>query len=121
MSDDLPPLGKEWLDGEDDPFVFMAAKASWVAPLIAFGLGFAGSCILSNVLVGDPNATRLPQLVIGTIGLVLALTGFCLGVYALFGIRTYGIERILIPAIIGIMLSSVYVGLVIVAFVALRG
>lgn len=118
-SDEPLPFGKEWLDGEDDPFVFRAAKASWLSPVIAFGIAFFGSCIVSNAATEDPDASRWPQLIISGLSLAFAVAGFCFGVFALFGIRRCGIERILIPAIVGIAISSGYFYLVAIAFLAL--
>lgn len=90
-----------------------AAKASLVAPIIAVALDF-----FTNQAGRQPagGADRWSGLVVGIIAFCLILAGFVLGIIALFGIRTQGKQKILVPAIVGISLNGFFVALGAVAF-----
>jgi hypothetical protein len=74
-----------------------AAKAAWMAPLIAFLLG----CCTVGAKRGAPSAS----LVISMIQLLLILAGVGLGIFALTGVGKHGSEGILAPAIVGLVLN----------------
>ncbi|NQT87618.1 hypothetical protein HQ560_12685 [bacterium] len=86
-------------DTQGTPFAKQAAKASWMAPLIAI--------VLTHVVASQKEVSRLQAIptVIGY-GLLL-LCGLVMGIFALAGLRKHGWRGILIPAIIGICLSAV--------------
>ena len=87
-----------------------AAKASWIAPLVAFGL---------NVLTqGLPGQGRL---VAGVASLIIYVVGLVAGVTALTWMKQYGRERILIPAIVGICINGVLVSLFLAGFIFALG
>ena len=74
-----------------------AAKAAWMAPLIAFTLG----CCTRGAIRGAP----VVGIVIAGFQLLLILGGLGLGVFALTGVRKHGSSGIMAPAIIGIALN----------------
>ena len=89
---------------EKPPFAVQAAKASWIAPLLAIGLGIAGTTFASGDSRTDPETLRTIALILGGICAVIVVAGLVFGVTALFGIRKHGVKGILLPAIIGILL-----------------
>lgn len=83
-------------------FYHQAARASWVAPIVAVVLGVLSSGALRH---GDDLAGLVTSFVTG--GLILL--GLVLGVVALFGVRKYGRHGILIPACVGIAINGLIV------------
>jgi len=82
------------------------AFASWLAPLIAIGVGF----FLIASQVGKAGTPNKVQMVFGPLFIV---GGLLFGIIALFGIRKHGTNKILVPALIGIglNLSLITIGL----------
>jgi hypothetical protein len=74
-----------------------AAKAAWMAPLIAFTLG----CCTRGAMRGAPSV----GFVIAGFQLLLILAGLGLGIFALTGVRKHGSTGILAPAVVGIVLN----------------
>ena len=74
----------------------VAATASWIAPLLAH----AGHLMLRN--------TEGSVLIMGSLMLVLVVLGWCMGVLALSSVLKYGRKAILIPALIGTLISSFF-------------
>jgi hypothetical protein len=99
----LPPPGKL-------SFPQQAARASWIAPCIALGLGVVSNSVLNN---GHPrgSAENTAQMVVGGVTVLMIVTGLVLGVIALFSVRRHGREKILTPAIVGVCINGVMVGL----------
>jgi hypothetical protein len=98
------------------PFAFQAAKASWLAPLIAIGLGIAGTVMLPihpGMEEEAVHTARIGKVVIGLIAVAIVLVGVVLGVLALFGVRKHGARGILAPSLIGLLLSSGYLYLLV--------
>src|SRR5262245_49121415 len=84
------------------PLHAQLAKASWVAPLLFIG---------ANVLlrqVENTGSSKPTSLVISALAALLALAGILFGVAALCGIPRHGTKGILLPAVVGILLSSVF-------------
>jgi hypothetical protein len=79
-------------------FAHEAAKASWVAFLIFFGL-----CMFTNKPDNHGNV------LVVLFAFFWVVVGFAFGVAALFGIRRYGTKGILVPAIIGIILNGLII------------
>lgn len=77
-----------------------AAKASAIIPLLIFGIMF----IIDSAI--KPSSSHIGPLISGLIAILLLLAGIILGVIALCGIKKYGQQGILIPAIIGILLNG---------------
>ena len=88
-----------------EAFYRNAAKAAWVAPLIAIAVNYANS---------PPPKEPHVRLVNGWICFGLILTGLVCGILALRGTATYRRASILVPAIIGVSFN----GLVIIALLA---
>lgn len=87
-----------------------AAKASWVAPIIAFALNG-----LTQTLPGQA------RLVVGVASLIIYVVGLVAGITALTWMKQYGRERILVPAIVGICLNGVLVSLFLAVFIIALG
>ncbi len=83
-----------------------AAKGAWVAPLIAFGLG----CCTRGVQRASPGVGAT----IGIFQIVLIVAGVGLGIFALVGVRKHGGSGILFPAIAGLVLNALFIGLIVV-------
>ena len=81
-------------------FFHQAAKASWVAPLVALLLGF---CTLD--FRRQPE-NREAALVIGVVNVLLIVAGAGLAVAALFGVGKHGTAGILGPAIVGLVING---------------
>jgi len=97
---------------EKPPFAVQAAKASWIAPLMAIVLGIAGTTFASGDSHTDPETLRTIALILGGICGVIVVAGLVFGIAALFGIRKHGAKGILLPSIIGILLCSGWLYLV---------
>ena len=81
-------------------FFHQAAKASWVAPLVALLLGF---CTLDfRRQPGNKDAA----LAIGVVNVLLIVAGAGLAVAALFGVGKHGTAGILGPAILGLLING---------------
>ena len=84
------------------------AKASWVAPLVAALLG----CLTR----GNESESRSVILVMTGIKCLLILAGLGLAVAALFGLRRGGRDGVLGPAITGLVINSLVIGLLVMTF-----
>jgi hypothetical protein len=74
------------------------AQASWLAPLFAIGVNFM-------LIVGQGGRVGQANKIQMVLGPLLIVSGFILGIAALFGIRKYGKRRILAPALAGVALN----------------
>jgi hypothetical protein len=84
----MPPLAKPNLG-------MQAAKASWMAPVIAIGLN-----VLTTTMDGQS------RMIIGFASFALYILGLCMGIAALWMMRKYGRRGILIPGIIGVVING---------------
>jgi len=97
-------------------FPQQAARASWVAPLVAIGFVFFSRNI--------PNRTAVASLIIGSIAYLLYIVGLVLSIVALVGMRKVGRSGVLLPALVGLVFSGglvvVFTGLIL-RLIAARG
>jgi hypothetical protein len=92
-------------------FAQQAAKASWMAPVIAIILGF----------LANNSRDRSGSLIMAFANMGLITIGFALGIVALLGIRRHGREGVLGPAIIGLVINGLFLaGFVAILFLARR-
>jgi hypothetical protein len=81
------------------PLPVQLAQASWIAPLLVLLVNF----LLRNTSGGND----LPRgVIVSILSLTLYSIGLVCGVAALFGIRRHGRKAILLPALIGTLLSG---------------
>lgn len=95
-------------------FGMQAAKASWVAPIVAVAL---------NVISNSAMQGRTEKAIIGFASLAIYLIGLVSGIIALSLVRKYGRRGILIPAIVGVCINGslvVLFGVVIVGLTLMR-
>ena len=85
-----------------ESFYRKAARAAWVAPLVAIALNY---CNHANPTPQPPRV----QFVFGLIATALILTGFIAGVIALVGAATYRRASIIVPAIIGVSFNGLII------------
>src|SRR3954470_1050706 len=83
-------------------FYHQAAKAAWVAPLIALLLG----CFTSQIR--ESNASM--GVAISFVNIALIIGGFALAIVAFCGIKRYGPSGILAPAIVGLCINLFVLG-----------
>ena len=79
-----------------------AAKFSWMAPCVAFLLGCC--------TVGARGASPAVSLGIGGLQLLLILGGLGAGIFALFGAKKHGSAGVVAPAVVGIVLNTLIIG-----------
>lgn len=92
------------------PFVRQAARASWVAPLLA--------CIISYIhSLTDYKEPPEGNKVIIAVLLLFIVAGLALGIIAILGTRKHGRNGIMKPAIIGIVVNLFFILLVVSLFV----
>lgn len=100
---------------EKEPFAYQAAKASWLAPLIAFGLGF----FVNLTMQGDERTNlatkQVVVLVSGALGVAIVLIGLVFALYALFNVGKYGAKGLVVPAVVGLLLCAGYLFLLVSA------
>ncbi len=92
-----------------------AARLSWILPLIAVCL----SLVSSQVMNPDGTSTT-PARVLGGLGVLLAASGMLLALFAFTGIPNYGPKGVVLPAICGVLLCSVYLGLFMLTMARVR-
>ena len=85
-------------------FIHQAARASWMLPIVA--------AIASNLV--RPKSALFADLIM----LALIVTGFVLGLMALFGVSRVGRKGVLVPAIIGVILNFGRISLFVKNFMA---
>ena len=105
---------------ESQPFAIQAAKASWVAPLLATALSFSVKTMLRGDTRIDPQTNQIVWIVVGVIVILIVASGLILGVAALFGLKKHGWRGILIPSLVGIVLCSGYLYLLVSAVLLVR-
>ena len=78
-----------------------AARASWMAPLVV---------IIFNYVIKSAgfSGSTARALVIGSVSLLLYLAGLAFGIYALSQVRSAGRKGVLAPAIVGLVLNSLF-------------
>jgi hypothetical protein len=92
-------------------FFHQAARASWIAPLVAFVLGF---CTLSY---RNQPENRESAAVIGIANALLIAGGLVLAIVSFFGVRRHGPSGIVAPAVAGLVVNCLLIGAM---FTALR-
>ena len=97
----------ETSDKNNEGISFQLAKGSWCCPVII---------VLLTVLGGRTGA----RLIIELVALVLMVSGISFGIVALFGIPKNGRKGILIPALIGIAVNSLFIFIFVTNFLAAR-
>ena len=85
-------------------FFQQAAKASWIAPVIAISLNVCATSTRHDPSLG--NSDKYVKLTLGFVNAGLIVLGFAFGITALCGIRRYGKYKILVPAIVGVCLNG---------------
>lgn len=93
-------------------FPQQAAKASWIIPLLALGMMTLGNSVMRS------TGSQLNPLILGGFVILLFLVGIMLGITSLFGIKKYGKQSILAPAITGILLNAFFLSLLVMIAVA---
>jgi hypothetical protein len=88
--------------GATNTLYHQAAKAAWVAPLIALLLG----CLSSTTREANPTM----GLVIGIVNGLLIIAGFAMAIVAFFGVKRYGTGGIMAPAIVGLIINMIFIG-----------
>jgi hypothetical protein len=76
-----------------------AARASWMAPLIAVVIGL--------ITFQARDADRSAAMIIGGANVLIIVAGGVLGIVALLGVRKWGREGVLLPASIGVLVFIV--------------
>src|SRR2546423_11061775 len=79
-----------------------AARASWIAPLIAIALNCLGRST-------SPKDAAKMDLIIGFVNCGLIAAGCVLGILAMTGVKKRGPERVLAPAILGLIINGLLV------------
>lgn len=85
-------------------FVHQAARASWILPIVA--------AIASNLV--RPSSALFADLIM----LALIVSGFALGLIALFGVSRVGRKGVLVPAVVGVILNFGLISLFVKNFIA---
>ena len=88
------------------PLPRVAARFSWILPLIAV----AFSLVSTRVAPADGGSSAL-AMVLGGIGVLLAVAGMLCALFSFTGIPNHGPRGVVVPAICGVLLCSVYLGL----------
>lgn len=91
------------------PFAAQAAQASFLAPIIAFGIG-----IFVNMGQGG-KMSPLVGIITGSVCTILILLGFIFGILALVGIRRHGKKGILGRAIAGLCINGFLIAFMIIS------
>ena len=99
-------------EGATNTIYHQAAKAAWVAPLVALLLGCLGST------TREANPTM--GIVIGVTNVLLILTGFVLAIVAFFGVKRYGTAGIIAPAIVGLIINMIVIAAIGMFFFSVR-
>ncbi|MFT3789191.1 MAG: hypothetical protein QM770_23940 [Tepidisphaeraceae bacterium] len=89
-----------------------AAKASWIAPIIAVVLNYL--LVASNT----GRKTRFELLLGAVISTVFYAIGLFLSLYALMGVRAHGPVGIRTPAIVGLCINAVLLSVMLVVLLA---
>jgi len=93
-----------------------AAKLSWVLPLA--GLAFS---VMTNQATKQFEDSRTIAIVNAAVLLLLLLSGLICAIYAFCGIPRQGRRGILVPAVIGSVLSGLFLGLFALGFIFAMG
>jgi hypothetical protein len=90
--------------GATNTLYHQAAKAAWVAPVVALALG----CVSSTMRGANSNHTM--AIVIGAVNGLLIIAGFVMAIVAFFGVKRYGAAGIVAPAIVGLIINLIFIG-----------
>ncbi len=92
------------------------ATASWMCPVLIIALNFALQPVRS-----DPASRGMATMIFGIAALVLAIVGLGSGLTALASVRRHGRRGILVPAMIGSVISSLYVATFVISYLLATG
>ncbi len=100
-------------DGDTDgprtrSFAEQAARAGWIAPLLAVGL---------NMFVGRASGDRTVAIAIGSLAGVMILAGFVLSVWAIALGLTKGPRKVLVSGTVGLLLNGLLIALIVHTFI----
>jgi hypothetical protein len=93
-------------------FTKQAAKASWIASLIAGGVMIFGNSVVRSA--GSSTGT----LIFGGVVILLFLVGIILGIVGVFGVKKHGVMSTLVPGLIGILINGGLLALLLVIAMA---
>jgi|GEM_PF-1432711 len=88
-----------------------AAKASWLAPVIA---------IVFNVLVGKNSEERFVMIAVGAIAGTIIIAGLIFAMWGIIGAFRKGPLRVLIPASVGLLINGFLVYITVDNFFTVR-
>lgn len=94
------------------PFAIQAAKASWMASIIAIVVMMYGNS------AGGPKGSFITLMVTVGVALLLMVAGIVCGVIGLAGVKLHGTKGIRTPSIVGIALNAGMLGLIAVSIVS---
>jgi len=89
------------------PFVFQTARASWIAPLLAYA---------STATASGASDNRIAVLALAGVATLLIISGFTCAVFTIVISALFGPRKLLIPASIGLFLNGLFLILAISAF-----
>ena len=102
----IPPPKRVPLTPAKPDMYEQAARASWMAPLIAFVFSFLARAGLSQ----QKEAAAILA-VVGFLSFTIIALGFGFAIYALLGVKKRGPERVLAPAIAGLVFNTLVIAL----------
>jgi hypothetical protein len=94
-------------------FSHLAAKLSWVCPIITI-------IIFVLLIFGRQLVARKIVAGVASSALLLVVIGLILGIVALFGISKHGTKGILAPAIVGIIINGLLLSFVVTNVITSR-
>jgi hypothetical protein len=82
-------------------FPQQAARASWIAPIIAVGFVMFSHNI--------PNRGAVASMIIGSVAFLFYIAGLVLAIIALAGMKKAGRSGVLVPALAGLVINGALV------------
>ncbi len=89
-------------------FAEQAARAGWIAPLLAVGL---------NMFVGRASGDRTVAIAIGSLAGVMILAGFVLSAWAIVLGLAKGPRKVLLSGTVGLLLNGLLIALIVHSFI----
>jgi len=100
---------------QKEPFAYLAAKLSWIAPLVVMGLNYLNRTASRDRDAIDPQTQRQDALVLANLSMLIILTGLGLAIFALLSMKKHGRERIYNNAKAGLIVNSLMLTIAIIA------